>query len=189
VDRARRRDAVETRERILRAAGEAFSGQSRSLSFDEIACRAGVSRATVYRHFPDRQALGAAVTARGFAALRQVAAEGIPFRTLLHGVLATAVSLRWLAEFLDDERHRVRHTRTLVDSLTPAFRRAQADGELRADVEPADLAPMLRALLAAARGPEGEVAASRLLAVLMDGLFGPDGSGPACVWTVSTTRR
>jgi AcrR family transcriptional regulator len=191
VDRSRRRDAVETRERILRAAADAFTGHCRSLSFDEIADRAGVSRATVYRHFPDRQALGAAITARGIGALKRATADDMAFRDLLHTVLATAVAMRRLGELIEalPDRERNRHVRALVDQLTPAFRRAQTAGELRADVEPGDLALMLRALLAAARGPDGEAAAKRLLAVLMDGLFGPGGSAPACVWTVEATSR
>ncbi|WP_308258012.1 TetR/AcrR family transcriptional regulator [Pseudonocardia lacus] len=191
MDRARpprRRDAVETRERILRVAA-ACSGP---LSFDEIALRAGVSRATVYRHFPHRQALGAAVAERGFAALRRALArrERPVFRDLLHAVLATVASLGWVVD-LDEvaERRRHRHRRTLIAVLTPAFRQAQADGELRGDVEPADLEPILRALTAAAREPDGPVAARRLLAVLIDGLFvhrpvdtDIDAPRPTCAW-------
>jgi AcrR family transcriptional regulator len=185
----RRRDAVETRERILRVAGE-----SGPLSFAEIACRAGVSRATVYRHFPHRQALGAAITARGFGALRRALSrrERMPFRDLLHAVLATLLSLRWLLELIDElpERERRRHYRLLIDVLTPAFRQAQADGELRHDVEPSDLEQILRALQAASRDPGAEDAAQRLLTVLIDGLFAPplgdpDHRGarrPVCVW-------
>lgn len=188
MDRSRRRDAVETRERILRAATSDWVGPR---SFDEIACHAGVSRATVYRHFPDRQALVSAVTARGLRDLRQALADPMPFRDLLHTVLATAISLRWLGELIESlpERERNRYARLLVDLLAPAFRRAQADGDLRGDLEPADLAPILRALLTAAREQGGEPAALRLLAVLMDGMFGSGGPGTACSWTVGTTRR
>jgi AcrR family transcriptional regulator len=187
VDRSRRRDAVETRERILRVATADWAGPR---SFDEIACRAGVSRATVYRHFPDRHALGAAITARAFRALRAALAEPMPFRDVLHTVLTTAVSLRWLGELIDalPERERARHLRLLVDLLTPAFRRAQTAGELRPDVRPTDLAPLLRALLAAAREPDGEATAQRLLTVLMDGMFGPGGPATGCVWTTATHR-
>jgi AcrR family transcriptional regulator len=182
----RRRDAVETRERILRVAGAAFA-QAGPVSFDEIAGRAGVSRATVYRHFADRRALGAAVVERGLGALRQAVAEREPvaFRDLLHTVLATAVSLRGLADLVEGmpEREQRRHVRMLVDVLTPAFRRAQAAGELRRDVDPADLGLVLRALHAAGREPDGQAAALRLLGVLMDGLFVARAeTQPPCVW-------
>jgi AcrR family transcriptional regulator len=179
----RRRDALETRERILQVAGEAFACPSGPPSFDEIACRAGVSRATVYRHFPHRHALGAAVTARGFRALRHAlsARDRMPFRDLLHTVLATMVSLRWLLDLIDElpERERRRHLRLLIDMLTPAFRQAQADGQLRGDIEPSDLEPILRVLVAATRGPCWEATTQRLLNVLIDGLFTPTPGCPA----------
>ena len=179
----RRRDAVETRERILRAAGEAFACAAGPPSFEEIACRAGVSRATIYRHFADRRALGAAVIDRGLGALRQVG--GMPFRDLLHTVLATAAAMGGLAALIEElpEPERRRAVRRLVDTLTPAFRRAQDAGELRGDVAPADLGAILRAVRAAAGEPDGAAAAQRLLVVLLDGLFGPraDGAEP-CVW-------
>jgi AcrR family transcriptional regulator len=169
----RRRDAVETRERILRAAGEAFATRSGPPSLAQVAGRAGVSRATVYRHFADRRALGAAVIDQGLGALR--GACDVPFRDLLHGVLATAARMGGLADLIEElpEPERRRAVRRLVDALTPAFRRAQAAGELRADADPSDLGTVLRAVRAAARGPEGEVAARRLLVLLLDGLFGP----------------
>jgi AcrR family transcriptional regulator len=184
----RRRDAVETRERILRAAGQAFAGRSGPASLEQIACRAGVSRATVYRHFADRRALGAAVIDRGLDALRRaVAGRGaLPFRDLLHVVLATAVAMGGLADLIEElpEPEQRRCVRRLVDALTPAFRRAQQDGELRRDVEPADLGPILRAVRAAAQDPGGEVAARRLLVVLIDGLCtgGVAAGPPPCVW-------
>lgn len=47
-----------TRERILRAAVDlAQETGLRKLSMDEISCRADVARATLYTHFPGRQAL------------------------------------------------------------------------------------------------------------------------------------
>lgn len=188
VPAPRRRDAVETRERILRAAGEAFAARSGPPSFEAIACRAGVSRATVYRHFADRRALGVAVAERGFLALRQVLAEREPppFRSVLQAVLATAASLGGLADLVDElpERERRRYGHRLVAILAPAFRRAQAAGELRGDVDPATLVPILAALHAAGRGPDGEVMVGRLLAVLIDGLFVPrPGAAPDCAWT------
>ncbi|MFE2879389.1 TetR/AcrR family transcriptional regulator [Streptomyces roseus] len=52
-----RADAVRNRERILVAAREVLVEQGSAAPFDEIARRAGVGNATLYRHFPDRAAL------------------------------------------------------------------------------------------------------------------------------------
>ncbi|MEU6300482.1 TetR/AcrR family transcriptional regulator [Streptomyces erythrochromogenes] len=52
-----RADAVRNRERILAAAREAFVEFGSAAPFDEVARRAGIGNATLYRHFPDRDAL------------------------------------------------------------------------------------------------------------------------------------
>lgn len=58
-----RADAVRNRQRILAAARESFATQGLEVSSDAIAKRAGVGPGTLYRHFPDRQSLTAAVLA------------------------------------------------------------------------------------------------------------------------------
>ncbi|MEW2414243.1 helix-turn-helix domain-containing protein [Streptomyces sp. NPDC046866] len=52
-----RADAVRNRERILAAAREVFVEFGSGAPFDEVARRAGIGNATLYRHFPDRAAL------------------------------------------------------------------------------------------------------------------------------------
>ncbi|MEU1199218.1 helix-turn-helix domain-containing protein, partial [Streptomyces sp. NPDC005813] len=52
-----RADALRNRERIVAAAREMFVESGSGVPFDEIARRAGVGNATVYRNFPDRDAL------------------------------------------------------------------------------------------------------------------------------------
>ncbi|MFB7179712.1 TetR/AcrR family transcriptional regulator [Streptomyces sp. NPDC056257] len=52
-----RADAVRNRERILTAAREVFVEYGSAAPFDEVARRAGIGNATLYRHFPDRPTL------------------------------------------------------------------------------------------------------------------------------------
>jgi AcrR family transcriptional regulator len=54
----RQRDAQATRARLIRAALDLFTGQGfRATTTPEIAQRAGVAEATIYRHFPSKDAL------------------------------------------------------------------------------------------------------------------------------------
>ena len=55
--RAPRADAVRNRERIVAAARDLFTEVGSQAPIDEVARRAGIGNATVYRHFPDRDAL------------------------------------------------------------------------------------------------------------------------------------
>ena len=54
----RRRDAQDNRDRLIAAAREVFAESGFDVPLDAIARRAGVGRATLYRNFSDRYALG-----------------------------------------------------------------------------------------------------------------------------------
>lgn len=56
-----RADAARNRDKILTAARDAFASGDGSVSFDALARRAGVGVATLYRNFPNRQALVEAI--------------------------------------------------------------------------------------------------------------------------------
>jgi AcrR family transcriptional regulator len=72
----RGRRKAETREMILDALVQALAaGQVEAMTHDALARRAGVSRQTVYRHFPDRQGLMAALWER---LNPRFAAQGLP---------------------------------------------------------------------------------------------------------------
>jgi AcrR family transcriptional regulator len=57
VTRPKRADARRNHEKVLAAAREAFAEGGEATSLEEIARRAGVGIGTLYRHFPNRQAL------------------------------------------------------------------------------------------------------------------------------------
>jgi len=69
-----RRDAQRNRARIIAAAAEVFRESGAGAPLDLVAHRAGVGRGTLYRHFPDRGALIAAVLEMRMEALEQYAA-------------------------------------------------------------------------------------------------------------------
>jgi AcrR family transcriptional regulator len=52
-----RADARRNRERILAAARELFAGEDPEVQISDVAHHAGVGVGTVYRHFPDKEAL------------------------------------------------------------------------------------------------------------------------------------
>jgi AcrR family transcriptional regulator len=56
-ERPMRADARRNRERILTAARELFASEEPEVQIDEVARLAGVGVGTVYRHFPDKEAL------------------------------------------------------------------------------------------------------------------------------------
>src|SRR5215469_2337222 len=57
TERPMRADARRNRERILQAARELFASDRPDVQVDDVARRAGVGVGTVYRHFPDKEAL------------------------------------------------------------------------------------------------------------------------------------
>jgi AcrR family transcriptional regulator len=62
-----RADARRNRERILAAARELFAGEPPEVQMDDLARRAGVGVGTVYRHFPDKEALMGELVRERFA--------------------------------------------------------------------------------------------------------------------------
>jgi AcrR family transcriptional regulator len=57
TERPLRADARRNRARIIEAARELFAGEQPNVQMDDIARHAGVGVGTVYRHFPDKEAL------------------------------------------------------------------------------------------------------------------------------------
>ncbi|MCK9929233.1 TetR/AcrR family transcriptional regulator [Frankia sp. Mgl5] len=167
-------------------ADDAFTDCSQAVPLDEIARRAGLGRATVYRHFPDRHALAVAVVGENLRALEQAAeaadadaanGEHRSFRDLLYWVFSTQLAMRPLAALIRElpARAQQEHIDALIAVLTPPFRRAQAEGRLRPDLEPPDLALFMTMLDAAAEavpaGTDRAAAARRLITVVFDGIL------------------
>src|SRR3954463_6912929 len=165
----RRADAERSIARILDAAVDAL-GSDPEASMAEIARRAGVVRATIYVHFPTRDALLEAVTHRALAEITQVIEAAEPDRGTPAEALARVVAASWrtLGRYhalvaINTQQHghaelRERHSAVLA-ALQPLIERGQADGTIRADVPAAWHLAMLMALMHAA---SGELATGRV---------------------------
>src|SRR5436305_4329877 len=75
LTRPKRADARRNYEKVLAAAREAFAEGGESTALEEIARRAGVGIGTLYRHFPNRQALLEALYLNEVEAVTRSAAE------------------------------------------------------------------------------------------------------------------
>jgi AcrR family transcriptional regulator len=178
-----RADAERNRQRILRAAAEVFTERGLQATLDDVAERAGVGVATVYRRFPDKEALVEDLfteridTIAGFA--DRALAEPDPWTglvTFLENaafVIAGDRGLRQILMFATYGRDRVASARAcMLPRVTRLVQRAQESGDVRADLRPTDI-PLIEFMLGAAAGYAGQVRPEiwrRYLALFLDGL-------------------
>jgi AcrR family transcriptional regulator len=149
-----RADAQRNRDRILTAARVAFSEVGPSVPADEIARRADVSTMTLYRHFPNRDELVAAVIERGIAEdVDPVIAAALvnpdPWQGLVDVIGATVHSSTsspaWRETLAaarevgltDYARDRI------FEPVSELLSRAQDSGEVRADIAATDIPPIV----------------------------------------------
>jgi AcrR family transcriptional regulator len=167
-DRRRRADADRSEARILDAAVDALAGDPEA-SMAEIARRAGVVRATVYVHFPTREALIAAVTQRAMSEVVDVIVAAEPERGDPADALRRVVTEAWRTlgryhalvaintQLPEAELHH-RHGAVLA-ALESLIKRGQRTGVFRTGVPVAWHLSMLVALIHAA---SAELRAGRL---------------------------
>src|SRR5437667_8713161 len=107
-DTPRRADARRNRERLLAAATSAFAERGADAPLEDIARRAGVGIGTLYRHFPTRTDLQAAVFRsqviavcdRGDALLTEQAPPGQAFAAWMRSLAGYLVTKRGLSHAL-----------------------------------------------------------------------------------------
>ena len=180
-DRPVRADAQRSLDALLLAAKAVFATSGVDAPVRQIADKAGVGLGTLYRHFPQRADLIAAVFRREMDACADaapiLAAEHPPFEAL-------ALWLQRYADFVGTKRGLAKALHSgdpafealparFEQRLRPAFRMlaeaARATGEMRADVDADELLGAVASLCMSAY-TSGPGRAERMVALLLDGL-------------------
>jgi AcrR family transcriptional regulator len=170
-----RADAQRNLGRVLDAAAEVFAERGPAASVDEIARRAGVGHATVFRRFPTKDALIEAVAlerVRELTAAAQSALANDDTGSAFYDFMWTAAELhvrdRRLFECFD-RCIESPELATLHGLAARLVERAQAAGAVRSDVTAADIEAMFRAVLRSALPGQWR----RYVEVVLDGLRPP----------------
>lgn len=175
-----RADAARNSERILRAAREIYAERGPGAPLDEIATRAGVGIATLYRRFPSKEAIARAALAQCVTeAISPVIDQALDdedprhgLATLLEAVVSmaagepgTLVAARSAGVVLSELGT------SFFDALTALARRAQQAGMLRADLVPDDLDRIVVMLLSVLWTMDHQSGGwQRYITLILDGL-------------------
>ena len=175
----RRADAQHNRERILRAAYEAFAASS-DASLNSIAKQAGVGAGTLYRHFPTREALLLAVYRHEVQTLVDSVAEVI---AEYEPIEAMRVWFQRLADYVRIKHGlgEALHTAAVRDAVNETYApvtaavgellaAGEAAGALRPGLDPADILLLMGFLWRVGPGKAGTAQAARLFDLVLDGL-------------------
>jgi AcrR family transcriptional regulator len=180
-----RADASRNREQLIAAAKAAFTERGADAPLEEIARRAGLGIGTLYRHFPAREALLAAVYRREVEQLAATADRLLAERTPL---AALEGWLDQLVEYMATKRviapalqaspgEGAAAYAASGPAITGAMNRlgaaAMASGEMRADVTADDLMRLMMGLSYGYDRPDWPDSARRLIAILIAGLKTP----------------
>lgn len=193
----RERKKRENRARILGAAGDLFQAQGyEHTSIDQVAERANVSRATLFNYFATKQRLLSALADEEMRRLEQYVVTDLAacdsavtkirqtMRTFVHDTLSFYQVTRYvLLEALQHPAGEAASTIRLSDILGRLVREAQAQGKIRADLDPSEIAhAIVGAYLAAlfdwvARAqeqpPASEAMVENIVDMMFEGIAGP----------------
>jgi AcrR family transcriptional regulator len=178
VSRPKRADALRNYEKILEVAREAFAEGGESTSLEEIARRAGVGIGTLYRHFPNRQALLEALYVEEVQQMSLAASEmdhadpwealNAWFERFMSYVGTKRALAAELQNYLEPDAPLFTTCRaTLFDSGEPLLTRAQEAGVVRPDVT---IGEVIHMLVGIAKIPGEPGQNEHILRVALDGL-------------------
>lgn len=189
-ERPLRADAKRNRERVLGAARAVFAEHGREAQVADVARRAGVGVGTVYRHFPDRDALLDAVVSGSIRKVAGYAREAlgeedawVAFSDFLMRCAELSAEDRALSETLTDERLDDRWASLaeeagLAKTIATLVERGKEAGVIRADARAEDVPLIICGVAATTRAGVGPLGGSwrRHLAIALEGLRAPAAS-------------
>ncbi|WP_246530958.1 TetR/AcrR family transcriptional regulator [Streptomyces bathyalis] len=182
-----RADALRNRRKILAAAKEMFAVRGPDVPMEDVARRAAVGVATLYRRFPDRETLIRAVARDTFARVLEesraaVAEEPGAWEALVRMLRSSrelqlsvqlAVHSQLARDTIRDDPGTGRFRDELLGVLDRVVKAAQEEGTLRGDIGTGDVAALLSLLLRRTPDPpdgSAGVAAERAMGLMLDGL-------------------
>ena len=194
-----RADAERNRARVLAAAAEVFADRGLDVSLDEIAAHAGVGVGTVYRRFPDKDALIDALFEEKIDRAVELADRALEiedpweaFTTFMRGMCRMQAGDRGFKDALlvrDRGRERVAAARErIAPRAMQLLTRAQEAGAVRSDLGPFDV-PMLNLCVSLIADRTRDVAPEyweRVLTIIIDGI---SAKGPATTMPVEPLDR
>jgi AcrR family transcriptional regulator len=177
--RPKRADAARNYDKLVEAARAAFTEDGTEASLEDIARRAGVGIGTLYRNFPNRQALLEAVYLEEVERMARKADElaGLDaweaLATWLRHFVGYATTKRALVEELanisgDENAVLLSCRRAINDAGEPLLRRAQEARVVRDDLSFIDVGRMVGGIALIRAADPGQI--ERILEVALDGL-------------------
>ncbi|MBS0983292.1 TetR/AcrR family transcriptional regulator [Gluconobacter cerinus] len=176
-----RSDGQRNREHLLNVAKTAFTAGEIDIPLDEVARRAGVGIGTLYRHFPNREALIEAVYRVELDRL----ADAAPVLATQHPpVEALRAWMRLFVDYIAAKQVIAPALNGLVGGTSALYAQsgivlqgaidtlvaaAVASGDLNAEIEPIDLLRALAGVSNFSAGPGWETSAKRLVDILIAG--------------------
>ncbi|MBS1019113.1 TetR/AcrR family transcriptional regulator [Gluconobacter cerinus] len=176
-----RSDGQRNREHLLNVAKTAFTAGEIDIPLDEVARRAGVGIGTLYRHFPNRDALIEAVYRVELDRL----ADAAPVLAAQHPpVEALRAWMRLFVDYIAAKQVIAPALNGLVGGTSALYAQsgivlqgaidtlvaaAVASGDLNAEIEPLDLLRALAGVSNFSAGPGWETSAKRLVDILIAG--------------------
>jgi len=178
TQRRLRTDARRNRDLLVAAARETFDADGPEASLNEIARRAGVGPGTLYRHFPSRAELLAAVLRDRIETLCERA------ESLIGADSPDEALARWLGVFLtharvnqaligstmtgEPEALGVDCHRMILDAAAALLTRAQREGSTRADLTAPDLLQLVVGIALSTAHSADDAQSARLLSLVLD---------------------